>query len=212
MLGIPGGIIAQCGVNTQTITYDTTVIGNGGDGTHNFSFPKFNIPTGTLLEVQFRSEVALSFGFKAENTYDTSLNYRVRVGRADDINSAALTTPILFDYPTRTYGFFPLARPDGTPGSGPDFREEPVGYALNHVIRQQTVNNTADYLGLGNVAFEYNTVSFTSTPTGTSFVTLDDTSADTLNFRITYVYCLTSILAADISLFTAKKEMRKPLI
>ena len=211
MLILPASIIAQCSGTVQTITYDTTVAGNGEE-IHSFTFPKFNIPTGTLLEIQLKSEVTISYGFTAENTLSSPYsNYRVRVTRNDDINSDAFPAsqegPINLAFPTTTYGFYNFTASDGSPGAGTDFHGEPVGYALNHILRQRNFSNTAAYLGIGNVDFEYAINSSSIVPFGTgSSIPLNSTSADTLTYSITYVYCQQLILAPGISEFTATKK------
>jgi hypothetical protein len=210
MLAFPAGVIAQCSGTIQHLTYDTTVTGNG-DAVHVFSFPKFNIPTGTLMEVRLESEATIGYGFTAENTSTTQgyPTYSVRVSRNDEIYSDALPGPsnsLSLIFPTARYPNA-LAISDGIPGSGPDFHEEPYGYALNHVVRQQTLTNTASYLGIGNVAFEYTINSSTIVPLGTNItVPVNASSADTLTYSITYVYCQSLILASENLNFTARKK------
>ncbi|MBC7827053.1 MAG: T9SS type A sorting domain-containing protein [Chitinophagaceae bacterium] len=204
MLAIRAGSSAQCVSALQSVTYDTVVTG-GGNSIYNFSFPKFNASSGTLVEVQIRSEVTLSFGFQLENTAGSSIvGYRVRVDRNDQITSDALLTPVDTTFPRRTYGPYTLTLADGTPGSGTDYHSEPVDYILNHTLIQRTVYNTADYLGIGNVDFEYTASSFTLTPSVP--VTFNPASADTIRFSITYVVCPTWFLASDVSIFTARKK------
>lgn len=210
MLAFPAGVIAQCGGTIQYLTYDTTVTGNG-EAVHVFSFPKFNIPTGTLMEVRLESEATIGYGFTAENTSTSQgyPTYRVRVSRNDEIYSDALPGPsnsLSLTFPTANYPNA-LAISDGIPGSGPDFHEEPYGYALNHVVRQQTLTNTASYLGIDNVAFEYTINSSTIVPLGTNItVPVNASSADTLTYSITYVYCQTLTLSSKNLDLTVKKR------
>lgn len=198
-----GELRAQCASALQYITYDTTITG-GGNSLYNLSFPKFNAPSGTLVEVQIRSEITLSYSFELENTAATPVSgYRVRVDRNDQIVSDALLTPIDTTFPRKTYGPFSLTPTDGVPGSGTDYYQEPENYILNHSVLQRTVYNTADYLGTGTVDFEYSSNSFTISPTSPPTFA---TASDTMTVSITYVVCPTFFLASDVSTFEVRKK------
>lgn len=197
------GALAQCAGTLQYITYDTTVTG-GGNAVYNFKFPKFAAVSGTLMEVRLRSEVTLSFGFEVENNGGATISgYHVRVDRNDIITSDALPTPVDTTFPRKTYGPFSLAPSNGVPQSGFDYYIEPAGYILNHSIIQRSVYNTADYLGTGDVSFQYSSNSFTIAPVSPSTLA---SSTDTISFSITYVICPMMSLASDISFFTAMKK------
>lgn len=194
---------AQCASSLQYITYDTTVTG-GGNSIYNLSFPKFSAPSGTLLEVQIRSEITLSYGFELENTAASAVTgYRVRVDRNDQIVSDALITPIDTTFPRKTYGPFSLTSTDGVAGSGTDYYREPENYILNHSVLQRTIYNTADYLGAGTVDFEYSSNSFTISPTSPPTFA---TASDTITVSVTYVICPTFFLASDVSVFNVRKK------
>lgn len=203
ILMAPVAAISQCLNSLQFISYDTTVTG-GGNSSYFFRFPKLAAAAGTLVEVRIRAEVTLSYGFELENNGGAVVTgYRVRVDRNDQIISDALQDPIDTTFPRKTYGPFALTPSDGVPSSGSDYYKEPYNHILNHAPIQRTVYNTADYLGTGDVEFEYIASSFTISPTSPpTFATANDT----INFRITYVVCPMFSLASDVSYFNARKN------
>src|SRR6185503_6628670 len=80
--------------------------------------------------------------------------------------------------------------------------------ALTHVMNQQqmgaTVYNTADYMGNGPVNFDLSTASY-PTIMGSAVVSYIGTVQDEVNFKITYNYCPSGVLATDITSFTANR-------
>jgi hypothetical protein len=188
----------------RTISYDTTVYGSG-NAFHNFSFPRFDPTLGTLMEITLESEITLRYSFQLENRESITIsNYRVRVTREDEVNSAALLTPFYYSQ-IRTYGPYSLAAQDGNPGSGPDYRSVGPLYVMNRALASQTIYNTADYLGLGNVDFDYSATTFSSV-LGSVNYTFNATAQDTVRFRITYSYCASWFLRADVMVFDAIKN------
>jgi hypothetical protein len=204
MLVIPKGVIAQCDGSLQELSYDTVVTG-AGNSLHTFRFPKFNSATGTLVEIRITSEVTLSYNFQIENVEPSSIpSSRVRVGRDDETTSDALITPFINSY-QKTYGPFYLEASDGIAGSGPDFHDEPENYVMDHSTIQRIVYNTADYLGNGQVEFQYTASSY-STVLGGITQQFTGSARDTVKFSIVYIICPTWFLASDISFFSAKKK------
>ena len=106
---------AQCVTPLSTITFDSTLTGSG-NAFHTFTFPRFDAALGTLVEVDVRAEVTLSYRFQLENKENIAINnYRVRVVRDDEISGSVLQTPITNNYQT-TYGPYALAAFDGVTG------------------------------------------------------------------------------------------------
>ena len=188
----------------KIITYDTTVIGSG-NALHTFSFPKFDPALGTLMNVKLDAEISLLYSFELENRESININnYRVRVTRDDDITSTALINPLTNTY-VRTYGPYALTSWDGVVGAGTDYTTRGPLYVMNHSMVSHTVTNTADFLGIGNVDFDYESTTYSSV-LGSVNYTFNATAQDTIHFRITYTYCASWFLASDISEFFIKKE------
>lgn len=194
---------AQCVNGLQSISYDTVVMGNG-NSYYNFNFPKFNPALGTLLQVAVTSEVTLSYGFQVENNEDRNISFRVRVYRDDEISGSHLQTPI-YNNSYKQFGPYALAPHDGVVGSGSDFLSMPEQYVMDHSIISDTVYNTADYLGAGSVSMDYYADSYAALLGGAT-VQFTGAAVDTVAFRVTYMYCNTSSLPADIISFNARKK------
>jgi hypothetical protein len=157
------------------------------------------------MEITLESEITLRYSFQLENRESITIsNYRVRVTREDEVNSAALLTPLYYSQ-VRTYGPYSLAAQDGIPGSGPDYRSVGPLYVMNRALASQTIYNTADYLGMGNVDFDYLATTFSSV-LGSVNYTFNATAQDTVRFRITYSYCASWFLRADVMVFDAIKN------
>jgi hypothetical protein len=186
------------------ITYDTTVTGSG-NGFYTFTVPKFNAPTGTLVEVKIRSEVTLSYNFQLENKESFTINnYRVRVAREQEISSDAMMTPLTNSF-QRTYGSYTLTAADGVAGSGTDFISNGPLYVMNQNPIENTLYNTAEFLGQGTLSFDYSALTY-SIVFGSVNYNYNGTAEDTLHFSVTYRYCPTWFLGADIFSFTAVKK------
>lgn len=197
-------VSAQCVDQLIDITYDTTVTGSG-NGFYTFTVPKFNAPTGTLVEVKIRSEVTLSYNFQLENKESFTINnYRVRVAREQEISSDAMMTPLTNSF-QRTYGSYTLTAADGVAGSGTDFISNGPLYVMNQNPIENTLYNTAEFLGQGTVSFDYSALTY-SIVFGSVNYNYNGTAEDTLHFSVTYRYCPTWFLGADIFSFTAVKK------
>ncbi len=193
-----------CITTPKAITYDTTVIGSG-NALHTFTFPKFDPSLGTLMNVRFDTEISLLYSFELENRESVPINnYRVRVTRDDDISSLALMNPLTNTY-VRTYGPYPLTAWDGLVGAGTDYISRGPLFVMNHSMVSHTVTNTADFLGIGDVDFDYASNTYSSV-LGSVNYTFNATAQDTIRFRITYNYCSTWFLNADIGSFNATKN------
>jgi len=197
------GANAQCSNQLNTITYDTAVNGTG-NATYTFSFPKFNPALGTLTQVDFNSKVTLIYSFQLENDDNITINnYRSRISRDDEVSSTALQTPLTNSY-QKTYGNYSLSQSDGIPYSGTDYTAQGPLYVMNQNSTNNTVFNTADFMGTGQVDFDYNTTTY-STVLGNTKYSYHGTAQDLVNLKITYTYCPTMVLASDITFFTVNK-------
>lgn len=193
--------IAQCVTPLESITFDSTFTGSG-NAFHTFTFPRFNGSQGTLVEVDIRAEITLRYRFQLENRENVTINnYRVRVVRDDEISGSVLQTPITNTYQT-TYGPYSLAASDGVPGAGADYTAVGPMYVMNHQVVSRTVYNTADFLGAGTVSLDYMPSTY-SIVFGSVNYNFNGTAEDTVRFTVTYRYCNTWFLAADVSAFTA---------
>lgn len=195
--------LAQCVTPLETVTFDSTVTGTG-NSFHTFTFPKFNASLGTLVEVNIRAEVTLRYRFQLENKENIAINnYRVRVVREDEISGSVLQTPIT-STGQATYGPYMLAAYDGVNGSGPDYTSIGPMYVMNRQLINQTVYNTADYLGGGNVSIDYMASTY-SIVFGSVNYNFNGTAEDTVRIVVAYRYCTTWFLPAELTEFTAVK-------
>ena len=202
---LPYAGMTQCGTIHKLIN-DTTVSGTGSAYPgYSFNMPKFTGSLGTLINVQIVSVVTVNYSYSIENR-DTSAGYkttRVKVNRYDEISGPSFDTVSNFFSPTTTYSLPPS---DGVSGSGPDFRSIPPYYILNHdSIIKMTVNNTADYIGTGNVGFNYIT-DLGSQVSGNVNVNLSGSATDLIKFSVIYTYCDNVLLASEITSFSASKK------
>jgi hypothetical protein len=192
---------AQCVTPQEVISFDTIVTGSG-NANHSFTFPKFNPSQGTLMEVNIKTEASLTYRFQLENRESVAINnYRVRVVRDDEVSGSALQTPLDYTHQA-TYGPYSLAASDGVPGSGSDYMAAGPVYVMNRQMMQSTVNNTADFLGNGTVSLDYTATTY-SIVFGSVNYNFNGTAEDTVRFTVTYRYCSTSFLAADVTSFNA---------
>jgi len=200
LLFVTAGASAQCGSQLSTVSYDTTVTGSGNDF-FNFTFPKFDPVTGTLTEVNVDATVTLVYGFQLENNGAGAVNnYRVRLTRNDDVSSNVLLTP-LSNEQQNNYGPFSMTATDNVAGAGPDFITRGPLYAMNQQEIKNTVYNTADFMGGGQISFDYASTSFASL-IGSASVSYTGNVQDEVTFKITYNYCPAAVLASDITSFT----------
>lgn len=198
---LPFMSIAQCVTPLSTITFDSTLTGSG-NAFHTFSFPRFDASLGTLVEVNIRAEVTLRYRFQLENKENIDINnYRVRVVRDDEISGNVLQSPIMNNFQT-TYGPYMLAAFDGVTGSGPDYTTAGPMYVMNHQVVTRDLYNTADFLGNGTVSLDYMPSTY-SIVFGSVNYNFNGTAEDTVRFTVTYRYCSTWFLPADLGSFTA---------
>lgn len=188
----------------QSISYNTGFDGGGND-IFNFVFPQFDPSIGTLIKVDIETLITLKYTYTLENTDNVPINYRVRAGRTDGIYSSALLAPLSTNQ-INSIGFHSLSSFDGIIGSGADYVEIGPVYALNkYPINYSLNSNIAGFLGNGNVSFDYETITY-SYPTGSSSYLFNTSANDSMTIKLTYYYCATGFLPADIKNFTANTE------
>lgn len=192
-----------CANPTQTIVYQNTAIGSGNADVV-FSVPMFDPTLGTLMNIKFESEITLLYTFELENQETVAINnYRVRVNRDDEVSGDALMNPLTTTF-QKTYGPYPLAARDGTFHGGPDYTTKGPLFVMNHSLASQMVYNTADFLGNGSNDFVYTTTTYSSI-LGSVNYTFNATATDTVRFTVTYTYCSSFFLKADLASFTAAR-------
>jgi hypothetical protein len=197
MCAIPAaGVKAQCnnGSTPNVITYDSTVVGVG-NAPYNFTFPKFDPVLGTLTEVRIQSVVSVRYAFDLENGDAAVRNIRHSLLRYDDVYSSALIDPI-FNSTTSDFGPYRLQPTDNVTGSGTDYiAVGPLDVLSNDTLVNEAVSNVADFMGPGNVEFQY------VTSPGTSFSgsnpSYNGTITDVVKFNVSYVYCTTLFLNSN---------------
>jgi hypothetical protein len=200
---------AQCtgGITPTLISHDTTVVGTG-TAPYSFVFPKFNPSLGTLTEVRIQSVVSLRYTFSLENTDASPRNIRHWLKRFDDIYSSALLFPINNDYESDRFGPYNLTAADPNDGTGSDYiAVGPVDVLDQDTAVNEVVYNVADFMGPGNVTFDYETSPGTSNTGGTPRYTASIT--DIIKFNISYVYCSALALVSNSITLTADNAGRQ---
>lgn len=193
----------QCpdNVTPQYMSFDTTVTGGGNDF-YEFTFRKFDPSLGTLVAVSLETYVTLQYSFQLENHNTTGSPHTVRVTRTDEII-----------YPggqeektnRKNFGPYALAGSDGIPESGLDYISAGPMYAFKRLYNVYNFNsNLASFLGNDTVVINYNTNSLANSVSNINS-TLRGTAQDTIAFKVTYTYCQTTFLAADISHLTVSR-------
>lgn len=157
---------------------------------YNFTFPQFDGGLGTLLNVNLQASVTLSYEYSLENRNPGSSNSRVRINRYDEISSPSIPGLHYVFYDTTTAQVqYTLGGSDGIAGSGADYHYQPPVYLMNNTtIINETFSNTADYIGGGDVTFEYLS-DVGSIISGNINVDVTAQAQDEITFSITYTYC-----------------------
>jgi len=189
----------QCSNISQSITYDTLVPGTGNNSTL-FTFPQFDPSLGTLVSVRVNSIVSVNYGFTLKNVEGIQRNFSVSVGRYDQFSSTAMVSSYtnLLDV---ALGSFLL-----DPGNSVSQSSHTI---LNRYLESDSItSNVVNFLGNGIVNFNYKAITYTNL-TGSNTYFYSAGADDTLRFSITYFYCNSIILSADITNFSAIKENKE---
>ncbi len=209
-------IYSQCpnGVAASVISYDTVFKG-GGNTVYDLNFPQFdtskiylNFPQfepskGTLIGVDIQTIISVKNSYKLENQDNVPTLSKIKILRADIISSPVLMNPFQ-DNKNKIVAINVLSPNDGVNGSGPDYVEAGPLYAYkNYPINYNLTNNLAGFLGNGIVLFNYETqTDLYSSGSNNLFTSVTE---DSIYFKLTYRYCTTALLPADISNFNATK-------
>ena len=202
---LPSLSYSQCGGVLKSISYNTTINGTGNDY-HSIVMPQFDPGKGTLVAVKISSVISLQYAFQLENKSASAASYTLGVGRNDYIGSTVLSSPLTnMNNILKSYGPYSLAASDGVTGSGPDFISVPQFTVLNSYsdISDSITSGVANFLGTGNVEFDYYTTTYYNLAGNYSF---NYTASDAINFSISYYYCNTVVLKSDITSFDAKYQ------
>ncbi len=205
---------AQCTGTIESISDTLTFISNGKTVIP-ATFPKFDANKGTLLSVNLQALVTLTYNFSIENRTATAGNPRLRVNYEVELYSTSSFVSPVYEYrlatspnPPSYYGPYALAGTDGVTGSGPDYYAGalPV-YSTDFVFFNKTYSNTADYLGVGTVSFEYSPTTsplLNNTPDDYAYTS---STSERIKIVLTYTYCNTNTaLAENIKAFTVTKK------
>jgi hypothetical protein len=202
---MPTRLFAQCTGAIGKITYDTVVIdATNGTSTASNSFsytiPQFSSTLGTLYAAVLQSTVNASAVATIENFSGyTNNSPEVSLFRSDGITSSV----------TGTVNGTPTFSGAYTGAPLPNLTNEPItmpGAVVNDQILNDSTTNAGQlsgFTGSGTVAFAYSSNNIPLPPPSTAtFVTSVN---DTVNFSITYYYCI-YILDIDLTSFTATLE------
>jgi len=200
----PLHLFSQCanGAPASSIIYDTTVIGNGSSSM-SFSFPKFDPAIGTLLSADIKSVVNTSYSYTLENITAANQTYKVRILRSDDINSTALDPSSISQ--THQTG---LVNTSLSPGQSFSYGPKPLNYTITNSITDARLIN---FMGAGTVDFDYEGGTSTSVTASGQFG-FNFSAADTTTFSVTYRYCASSLLSADLLFFSATPAKGRVLL
>jgi Secretion system C-terminal sorting domain len=170
-----------------------------------FTFPQFNPGAGTLMCVKAEIIITSPLTMRLYNDDASPIDYTIKYTRTDKIvgpGFSSLQTSL-----TKNYGPYSLAANDYVFG-GPD--EITVG--PDTVFKTKTVlgttSNVAPYLGNGNVTFNYISTANTIV-SGSSNYTLGVKSKNIITFKLTYSFCNTALLPANLRNFTASRKSSK---
>jgi hypothetical protein len=186
---------AQCTNSFQSITYDTVVIGTGND-IHTFTLSQFDPSIGTLLSAKINSTISLNYGFSLTNIEAVQRNFSVKVGRYDNYNSPALSSPYS--------GFVDTSIGSYLLDPGNTITKSPYTILYRYSQNDSVTSDAVNFLGNNKATFNYTPITYTVL-TGSNIYSYSATATDTIHFSVTYYYCNSAILASDIISFSANK-------
>lgn len=196
--------LGQCGT-LQTATHTVTIngLGSSGDDPHTFSFPRFNADAGTLMDVNIDVAVNLTYNYTVENLEGNPKTFRLKVNRFDDIYSPAFNgsigsnsmfpNSVMAPQNATNYYSHAIQGVDGTVGSGDDFAESTVELYNNYTFGGSV--DVVNFIGTGNVPFEYYTTIFTTSINGSGTV-FNSAAVDEMTITLTYTYCDNIMMAS----------------
>jgi hypothetical protein len=187
--------------------FDTTIAFASGITSTQVKFPKFDPQTGMVTCVRLCITITgvidtLALQNFAGSPQTGTFNYV----RTDDLTGPGLVTP-LTNSVNQSYGPYPLAAYDGSPGTGPDFYSTAHDTILNAQLCRTLNDSTsiAQFYGLDSVSYNYSiNVSTNASITGGSSSSLVLTSA-LVNFHFQYCTCPPLVLPLNIYSFNLTK-------
>jgi hypothetical protein len=194
---------AQCPSGLQKKAYNISLYGTGNN-IWGFSLPQFDPSLGTLVAADVKSVVSVNMNFELANISQGPDNYIVLAGRNDNISVSALSSPISNSY-SQDFGPYSLQSYQDTIVNGPISSAHFFSLMNNYIIDDSTVSATAGFLGTGFVSFHYTPYTYTTAISDSAYNIINNVS-DTINVTMTYYYCTTNILSADITDFSVLKE------
>jgi hypothetical protein len=202
---LPSLSYSQCSGALKSISYNTTINGTGNDY-HSIIMPQFDPGKGTLVAVKISSVISLQYAFQLENKSASAASYTVGVGRNDYIGSTVLSSPLTnMNNILKSYGPYSLAASNGVTGSGPDYISVSQLDVLNNYcdISDSTTSGITNFLGTGNVEFDYYTTTYYNLAGNYSF---NYNASDAISFSVSYYYCEAVKLKSDITSFDANYQ------
>ena len=200
----------QCphGYIPDVTAFDTTI--SFSSGTHNstIKFPAFDPEVGMVTCVRLTMRVVSTLNwFRVENEDGTANTAEVIFTRNDEITGPGLSSP-LNNNESNGFGPYTLDPSDGTPSSGPDYRQ--VG-PLTIFDRTKTVTITdAATIGLfygdvgDSVTYHYNALGITQNNTTGNYSSSLNASGF-VQYRLEFCYCPASVLPLNVKSFSANK-------
>jgi len=202
---LPFSLFSQCagGHTAFTLTYDTTVTGNG-NSSRSFTIPKFDPSLGTLLSADIKSVVGLGYSYTLENQTSKDTTFKTKIIRTDDIYSDALD-PFSVNVLNQTPLVTSLIPSHQVASFGPNH--------MNYIVSNSvTDGRLINFMGAGSVGFDYETKSSASVqgplPWQLNFTSVTDTT----HFSITYRYCSSNLLSSDLLFFTAIPQSKNNVL
>jgi Secretion system C-terminal sorting domain len=206
---LPSPLAAQSCTSTITSVAQTTTLTGTGNNTFTPTFTQYFPPGGyTLVSAVLKSTITISASMLLTNSTGAAIT-GVKAGVNDEdvlqLNGADLTDEMgndISDESTVTKNFAAVTVPaNGSVTVGPQTLFNNVALINDSITTANVLLNS--FLGTGSLALTY------SNSTGYSIntsVNVTPTFAVTTQFSLTYYYCYTGILAADILTFTATRE------
>lgn len=170
----------------QTISYDTTAIGNGNNI---YSIPQFDPSIGTLYSVQVDSKIYFNYSYTLTNTSGSTQSYKVTVDREDLLQATSPNNPtpidLIDDNSTSLFKYTPAL------GTG-----VPIGASdtLQHIYNPKNLtttfaNNVVPFLGVDTLHLTYTTITNDGV-VGNAQVSISNKQVyDSIVFKVTYNYC-----------------------
>lgn len=206
-------IFAQtCSGTLQTSTQTASFTGDGNNTTFNPNFTQYFPPAGyTLMSATLASKITLSASWDLTNTSTSTGTFRPSASDDDVVmfngvplaDNGGNTDEYISKMVSVAQGITLAPGASGTV-SAPNF-------ILNTPMFNLTVDNSSpalnDFIGMGSLDMTYSNSTGFGLTGGT--IAVDPTFVVNTTFTLTYTYCYTGTLAADILSFNAVRQDRQ---